>query len=160
MKSVVFCYSSSHRKLKQMPKQLTALSCSKLARPSQSWQGPKAEPTPAPSPGSHGGSHPRLPQALSAYQVKPDVSGLGTRHGPASLQSRNQAGSTEARVPTQQAEVGSQVPPWGRGAGRPHLSEAEGPKLITRSLRTKVKWRDFPGGPAVKNSPANAKDRG
>lgn len=161
MKFVVSCYSSSHGKLKQMPKQLTALSCSKLARPSQPVAGSEGRAHPSTLPWPPWGDPSKAPSGFVCLPGEtrhfisgPDMAQLpckpGTKLGaqkPGSLHNRPRTWAHKS-------------PPWGRGAGRPHLPEAEGLKLITRSLRTKLKWRGFPGGPAVKNSPANAKDRG
>ena len=75
MKFVVICYSGSHRKLKQVSKQLTFLSCSKLGRPSGlcgrvQRQSPTLNTLSSPPMGR---SHLRPSQALSGYQVKPDI---------------------------------------------------------------------------------------
>ena len=123
-------------------------------------QGPKAEPTPAPSPDPPWADPLRLPQALSAYQGKPDILSRDQTWPsfPANLEPswehRSQGPYTTGQ------EHGLQVPSLGARCWQAPPARGRGVRLITRSLRTRVKWSDFPGGPAVKNSPANARDRG
>ena len=134
-----------------MPEQLTALSCSKLARPSGLCGRVRRQSPPQHPPLAHHGQTPKGSVRLCLPIRGNQTFYLETRHGPASLQTWNQAGSTEARVPTQQAEsMGSQVPPWGRGAGKPPCQRQRGethhkkPKdkgetaLVVQRLRTRL----------------------
>ena len=134
-----------------MPEQLTALSCSKLARPSGLCGRVRRQSPPQHPPLAHHGRPPKAPSGFVClsgetrhFISRPDMAQLpckpGTKLGaqkPGSLHNRPRAWAPKS-------------PPWGRGAGKPPCQRQRGethhkkPKdkgetaLVVQRLRTRL----------------------